>query len=586
MDYKERYEYWLNHKDLDKTLKKELNGLKDKEIEDCFFKDIEFETAGMRGLMGVGSNRINIHTVRKATLGLANFLKKNNYIEEEVEKTNFFFFKSKEKVVRVKSEQLSVAIGYDNRYNSYEFAFDCAKLLASNGIKAYVFKSLAPTPELSFAVRYYNCDAGIMITASHNPKEYNGYKVYDENGCQLTPSKITGLIEEINNLEDIISIKPSEDYNIRLIEVIREEVDLAYERAVLGIQLHNDVKKDIKIAYSPEHGASYNAVMNTLIKAGYNVSAVESQKDPDPAFSNTASPNPEELKAYEGVEELAKNIDADIMLVCDPDGDRMGVGVKHKGSYQVLNGNQTGALLLEYILMSHEDLGIKYDNPYMFTTVVTSDLGEKVAMSHNVGCEKTLTGFKYIGDKVAQYEINHEKDYVFGYEESYGSLISPFVRDKDATQACLMLAEACAYYKQNGKTLVDVLDDIYYRVGAYYDTQLSIMLPGVDGKEKLNKIMQDLRTTPLEVPNSKVVKIEDYKLQKYYEGENEYDLLGHDVSDVLKYFFDDGSYIAIRPSGTEPKCKFYFSIKDENIKNAKKKAEKLKEYISELMNDK
>ena len=586
MDYRERYEYWANHKDLDPVLKDELKNLNEKEIEDSFFKDIEFETAGMRGLMGVGSNRLNIHTVRKATQGLANFLKKNNYVDKEVEKTHLFFFKTKEKVTTKRSEQLSVAIGYDNRYNSYEFAFDCAKLLASNGIKAYVFKSLAPTPELSFAVRYYHCDAGIMITASHNPKEYNGYKVYDENGCQLTPVKIAGLIDEINKLEDVISIKPDENYNIRLVEVIREEVDLAYEKAVLDIQLHKDVEKNIKIAYSPEHGASYNAVMNTLIKAGYDVSPVESQKDPDPAFSNTASPNPEELKAYEGVEALAKEIDADIMLVCDPDGDRMGVGVKHKGSYQVLNGNQTGALLLEYILMSFEDLGIKHNNPYMFTTVVTSDLGEKVALSHGVGCEKTLTGFKYIGDKVAQYEITHEKDYVFGYEESYGSLISPFVRDKDATQACLMLAEACAYYKANKKTLVDVLDDIYYRVGAYYDTQLSIMLPGADGKEKLNKIMQDLRNQPLSVPDHNVVKIEDYKLQKTYEGENEYDLLGHDISDVLKYFFDDGSYIAIRPSGTEPKCKFYFSIKDENIKAAEKKAEKLKNYISDLMNDK
>ena len=557
MDYKQRYEEWLNSTSLDLKSKEELKSLSEEEIKDCFYTDVAFGTAGMRGLMGIGPNRLNIYTIRKATQGFANYLNKNNLH--------------------------SVAIAYDNRYNSKEFAFDCAALLASNGIKSYIFDSLRPTPELSYTVRYYKCDGGIMITASHNPKEYNGYKLYDETGCQLIPTIAAKVIEEVNALDNILDIKPNDNYDKSLINVVNKEVDDAYYKDVLSIQLRKDINKEFKIAFSPEHGASYIPVMETLKKAGYDVVEVKSQSIPDPGFSSTKTPNPEEKGAYEEVLKLAKDIDAKLLLVCDPDGDRMGVGIKHNDEYVVLNGNQTGALLLEYILSTYEDLGIKVNNPCMFNTVVTSDIGEAIARYHGCDNERTLTGFKYIGNKVRQYEKDNAKTYVFGYEESYGSLIKPFVRDKDATQACLLLAEACAYYLSKGKTLMDVMNECYDKVGYYYDTQVSVMLPGADGASKLQAIMTNIRNNPLQVPGYSTVKIEDYKLQKVYEGNNVSDFTMHDVSDVLKYYLEDGSFIAIRPSGTEPKCKCYLSVKDTSMDKAKVKCDGFIAYVKTIL---
>ena len=557
MNYQENYQKWLNHPNLDEESKNELRKLTEQEIKDAFYTDVQFGTAGMRGLMGLGPNRLNIFTIRKATQGYVNYLNKNNLH--------------------------SVAIGYDNRYNSKEFAFDCAALLASNGIKTYIFDSLRPTPELSYTVRYFKCDGGIMITASHNPKQYNGYKLYDETGCQLIPTIATKVIDEVNAITDGLDIKPSDNYDQSLINICNEEVDKAYYADVESIQLRKDLNKDFKIAFSPEHGTSYIPVMTTLKNAGYDAYEVKSQSVPDPAFGATKTPNPEEPGAYEEVLKLAKDIDAKLLLVCDPDGDRMGVGVKHNDDYVVLNGNQTGALLLEYILSSYEDLGIKVNNPCMFNTIVTSDIGEAIARYHGCDNERSLTGFKYIGDKVRKYEKDNAKTYVFGYEESYGSLIKPFVRDKDATQACLLLAEACAYYLSKGKTLVDVMNDCYNLVGHYYDTQISVMLPGADGAEKLKAIMENVRNNPLNVPGVNTVKIEDYKLQKVYEGNKVSDFKMHDVSDVLKYYFDDGSFIAIRPSGTEPKCKCYLSVKDESMDKAKAKAQGFIDYMKTIL---
>ena len=557
MDYREKYEQWLNHPNLVEEVKKQLREMTDQQIKDAFYTDVAFGTAGMRGLMGYGPNRLNIYTIRKATQGFANYLNHNN--------------------------KHSVAIAYDNRYNSKDFAFDCAKLLASNGIEVYIFDSLRPTPELSYTVRYFKCDGGIMITASHNPKEYNGYKLYDETGCQLIPEIAEQVIAEISKLGDMLGIKPADDYDESLIHVVNKEVDDAYYADCLSIQLRKDVDKNFKIAFSPEHGASYHPVMDTLKMAGYDVVEVASQSVPDPAFGATKTPNPEEPGAYEEVLKLAKEIDAKLLLVCDPDGDRMGVGIKQGDEYIVLNGNQTGALLLEYILSTHEDLGIKVENPCMFNTVVTSDIGEAIARYHGCDNERTLTGFKYIGNKVRQYEKSHEKNYVFGYEESYGSLIKPFVRDKDATQACLMLAEACAYYLGQGKTLMDVMNEAYEKVGYYYDTQFSIMLPGADGAVKLQEIMTNIRNNPLQVPGFKTLKIEDYKLQKVYEGDKVEDFKLHDVSDVLKYYLEDGSFIAIRPSGTEPKCKCYLSVKDTSMEKAKEKCEGFITYVRSMM---
>ena len=557
MEYLEKYNHWLNHPNLETDVKEELKKMSDKEIKDAFYTDIQFGTGGMRGVMGPGTNKINIHTIRKATQGFANYLKKNG--------------KSK------------VAISYDNRNNSREFAYDCAALLASNGIKAYLFDSLRPTPELSFAVRYLKCDGGIMITASHNPKEYNGYKLYDETGCQLIPELAQKVIDEIDLINDILDIKIAKEYDESLIHIINKEVDDAYLDNVLGIQLRKGLNKNFKIAFSPEHGTSYLPVTNALKTAGYDVEVVESQCIFDPAFSNTKTPNPEEKGAYEGVLELAEKIDAKLLLVCDPDGDRMGVGIKHNGEYVILNGNQTGALLLEYVLSTYEDLDIKVDNPCMFNTIVTSDIGEAIARYHGCDNERTLTGFKYIGNKVKQYEKTHEKTYVFGYEESYGSLISPFVRDKDATQACLLLAEACAYYLEKGKTLMDVMNDAYDKVGYYFDTQISIMLPGADGAEKLKTIMANVREKGIDVPGRTTVKIEDYKLQKVYENNEVKEFKKHDISDVLKYYLDDGSFICIRPSGTEPKCKCYLSVKDTSMVNAKAKCDGFIAYMKTVL---
>ncbi|MDO5438751.1 MAG: phospho-sugar mutase [Erysipelotrichaceae bacterium] len=557
MNTQERIAYWQNHPDLDPALREELMNLTEQQKEDAFYKDVKFETAGMRGLMGVGPNRLNIHTVRKATQGLANWLKKNG------------------------KELPSCVIAYDNRYNSKEFAYDSARMLASSGVKAYVFDSLRPTPELSFAVRYLHCDAGIMITASHNPKEYNGYKVYDENGCQLIPPLAQQVIDEIDLLPDMLALKPVVGIDNELIQIVNTEVDEAYYNEVLGITMRKDLNKDFRIAYSPEHGASYVPVKTCLTRAGYDVHDVVSQKDPNPAFANTKSPNPEVEAAYEGVLALAKEIDAELLLVCDPDGDRMGVGVKHNGEYILLNGNQTGAVLMEYILMTLKELGKMPAHPTVYNTIVTSDIGKAVAESYGAECIQTLTGFKYIGDQVKRAEISGDHDYVFGYEESYGSLVKPFVRDKDATQACLMLAEACAYYRSQGKTLYDVVFDIFARVGAYADKQINISLPGADGARKLQQLMGGLRETDLkELAGVKVIRKEDYKLRKAYDAEGEHDLLGHDISDVLKYFLEDGSYVCVRPSGTEPKCKIYLSTKADTYEEALAKIEKYGEAAS------
>ena len=558
MSYKDIYNQWLMHPYLDQTLKKELLNMSEKEIEDAFYTNIVFGTAGMRGVMGAGTNRINIHTIRRATQGFANYLNKN--------------------------KKNKIAIGYDNRNNSKEYAYDCAKLLASNGIKTYLFDSLRPTPELSFAVRNYGCAGGIMITASHNPKQYNGYKLYDETGCQLIPELAEQVINEVNALEDILSIKPG-DYDESLITIINTECDEAYYKEVMNIGLRKLENKDaIKIIFSPEHGASNLPVRETLNRAGYNVVPCLEQCEPLGDFPNTTSPNPEEKGAYEGVIELAKKENGDLLLVCDPDGDRMGVGVKKDNNYFIFNGNQTGAILLEYILSTYKDLGIKIDNPYIFNTIVTSDIGEAVANYYGVKCEKTLTGFKYIGNKIKTYEQNKEKNYVFGYEESYGSLIKPFVRDKDATQACMMLAEAAVYYHSKGKNLYDVLQDIFAKVGAYYDSQLSIMLPGADGSVKLKQLMEGLREKPFVIDGYETIKIEDYKLRKTtFKDGKVTDLLGYDITDALKYYLADGSFIAIRPSGTEPKCKIYLSAKAETYKQAIDKCELFKNVLNNII---
>lgn len=559
----EAYERWLNHPNLDPSYKEVLEHMTEKEKNDAFYTTIEFGTAGMRGLLGPGTNRINLHTIRKANEGFA------AYIEAQGEE----------------AKQRGVAIGYDNRHMSPEFAMDSARVLAKHGIRSYVFESLRPTPELSFAVRYFHCFGGIMVTASHNPKEYNGYKLYDEKGCQLVPALAQQVIDRVNAVKDELAITADVSAEEeKLITVIGKEVDEEYYKNVLSIQLNPDVDKDlIKIIFTPEHGTANIPVKEVYTRAGYHFVAVEEQCTPDPDFSNTPTPNPEEPGSYELALEYAKREDADIILVCDPDADRMGVGVKHEGEYKLLTGNQSGSVLIEYILSQLSEKGQMPPHPVMFNTVVTSDLGEKIANKYGVECEKTLTGFKFIGEKVAKYEVSGEKNYVFGYEESYGSLIKPFVRDKDAPQACLMLAEAACYYKAQGKTLVDVLYALYEELGYYEESQTSLKLEGQEGAMRIKQILSDLRASDVtEIAGESVVRFEDYKECIIKEKDAVRELTGFTKSDVLKYYLADGSWIAIRPSGTEPKCKFYYCVKGTSLADAHEKTLAYQKAMAEM----
>lgn len=559
----EAYERWLNHPNLDPSYKEVLEHMTEKEKNDAFYTTIEFGTAGMRGLLGPGTNRINLHTIRKANEGFA------AYIEAQGEE----------------AKQRGVAIGYDNRHMSPEFAMDSARVLAKHGIRSYVFESLRPTPELSFAVRYFHCFGGIMVTASHNPKEYNGYKLYDEKGCQLVPALAQQVIDRVNAVQDELAITADVSAEEeKLITVIGKEVDEEYYKNVLSIQLNPDVDKDlIKIIFTPEHGTANIPVKEVYTRAGYHFVAVEEQCTPDPDFSNTPTPNPEEPGSYELALEYAKREDADIILVCDPDADRMGVGVKHEGEYKLLTGNQSGSVLIEYILSQLSEKGQMPPHPVMFNTVVTSDLGEKIANKYGVECEKTLTGFKFIGEKVAKYEVSGEKNYVFGYEESYGSLIKPFVRDKDAPQACLMLAEAACYYKAQGKTLVDVLYALYEELGYYEESQTSLKLEGQEGAMRIKQILSDLRASDVtKIAGEAVVRFEDYKECIIKEKDAVRELTGFTKSDVLKYYLADGSWIAIRPSGTEPKCKFYYCVKGTSLADAHEKTLAYQKAMAEM----
>ncbi len=548
---------WKTHPNLDSKLKKELDAMNEEELNDAFYTTIEFGTAGMRGLLGPGTNRINIHTIRKANVGFAEYIC----------------------AAGDEAKKRGIAIGYDNRHMSKEFADDSAKLLATYGIRSYVFESLRPTPELSFAVRHFNCFGGIMITASHNPKEYNGYKLYDDKGCQLIPSLAQQVIDRVNAVEDELAItaNPSAE-QAKLISVIGKDVDEEYYRNVMSIQLNSNVNKDlIKVIFTPEHGTANIPVKELYTRCGYHFVAVEEQCTPDPDFSNTETPNPEQPGAYTLALEYAKREQADIILVCDPDADRMGVGVKHNGEYILLTGNQSGAVLIEYIFSQLKAKQLMPPHPVMFNTVVTGDLGEKIAESYGVETEKTLTGFKFIGEKVAKYEVNNAKQYVFGYEESYGSLIKPFVRDKDAPQACLMLAEAACYYAERGLDLVDVLNNLYEKHGYYEESQVALTLSGEDGAKKIKAILANLRASKVgEIAGYRVIKFEDYKECIIREGETERELIGFAVSDVLKYYLEDGSWIAIRPSGTEPKCKFYYCVRGNSAANAHEKGNVLK----------
>ena len=551
MNYIDKYNNWCTSNGIDEADKKELLSIAndDKEIKERFLYDLEFGTGGLRGVIGIGTNRINKYIVRKTTQGFAEYIKSQG----------------------ADACKRGVVIAHDNRRFSISFCLETAGVLAANGIQAYIFDSLRPTPELSFAVRHLSAFGGVVITASHNPPEYNGYKLYDERGCQLVGESNDKVIEEINKISDALSVKAlTKEEAGSLIKVLDSSVDEAYYNKVMGISVTSDLKKDIKIVYSPQHGTGNVPVREVLDRMGYNVIPVLEQCDPDTEFSNTKNPNPETAEAYSLAFEYAKKNDADIIITTDPDCDRLGVAVKKNDEYVRMTGNQSAAVLLKYILSRRKENGTLPKNGVMFNTIVTSDLGDRVCAEYGIKTEKTLTGFKFIGNKVYNHELLGDAEFVFGYEESYGCLIADFVRDKDAVQASLMLCEAAAYYHAQGKSLLDVLDELYAVHGFYLDALDNFMFKGIDGPEKISQLVNGLRTNPPKsAGNVAVVEMEDYKSEKMIS-------LGFPSSNVLRFILEDGSWVAVRPSGTEPKCKFYFSVRAKDLAEAEEKLKVMK----------
>ena len=551
MNYIDKYTSWCESNGLDASDKADLISIAndDKEIKERFLYDLEFGTGGLRGIIGIGTNRINKYIIRKTTQGFAEYIKSFG----------------------ADACKRGVVIAHDNRRFSISFCLETAGVLAANGIQAYIFDSLRPTPELSFAVRELSAFGGVVITASHNPPEYNGYKLYDERGCQLVGESNDRVIEEINKIADPLSVKSlTKEEAGDLIKVLDSSVDEAYYNRVMGISVTPDVNKNIKIVYSPQHGTGNVPVREVLSRLGYNVIPVLEQCDPDTEFSNTKNPNPETAEAYSLAFEYGKKYDADIIITTDPDCDRLGVAVKKNGEYVRMTGNQSAAVLLKYILSRRAENGTLPKNGVMFNTIVTSDLGDNVCAEYGIKTEKTLTGFKFIGNKVYAHELLGDAEFVFGYEESYGCLIADFVRDKDAVQASLMLCEAAAYYHEQSKSLLDILDEIYAKHGFYLDALDNFVFKGVDGPEKIAQLVNNLRTNPPKAAGSvAVTEMEDYKSEKMLS-------LGFPSSNVLRFILEDGSWVAVRPSGTEPKCKFYFSVRAKDLTEAEEKLKIMK----------
>ena len=561
--FREKFEMWLESPYVDEKTKEELKTIEkiDSEIEDRFYKDLEFGTGGMRGKIGAGTNRINIQTVSKATQGISNYINK-----------------------KYPNDDKRVAIAFDSRHMSAEFAKTAACVFAANGIKVYLFESLRPTPELSYAVRHFKCKAGVVITASHNPPEYNGYKVYDQNGGQVTKDA-EFIINEINkvNLENIKNSQYQHNNNIKL---IGSEIDDSYINEIKKLSLRAEVDKNLKIVYTPLHGTGNKLVRKILEEMGYNnVTVVKEQENPDPDFSTVKSPNPEEISSFEMAIGLAKEVDGDIIIGTDPDCDRVGLVVKNKDEYIALNGNQTGALLLNYVLSTLKKQGRIPDNGAIIKTIVTSEIGRLIASSYDVTTLDTLTGFKYIAELIQSFEENHEYEFLFGYEESYGYLSGTFVRDKDAVIASMLICEMAAYYKTNNKTLIDILNSIYSRYGCFKEETLSLSFSGISGQNKMKMIMEHFRENKINtLAGKKIPIVYDYKMSIVSDLVNgQIEKINCPKSDVLKFSFNDGSWVVLRPSGTEPKLKVYFSIMDETEENALVTLQMAKEEIQNII---
>ncbi|CAM4092556.1 MULTISPECIES: phospho-sugar mutase [Bacillus cereus group] len=570
MNWKQEFNRWLSYAQLDAELKEQLENMKqdEKKIEDSFYKNLEFGTGGMRGELGAGTNRLNVYTVRKATKGLASFIEK---LGEEAKKRG-------------------VVVAYDSRHKSPEFAMEVAATLGAHGITTYVFESLRPTPVLSFAVRHLHTVSGIVLTASHNPPEYNGYKVYGEDGGQLPPKEADELISYVNAVEDELTVEVANVEQLKadgLLHIIGQEVDDAYaaelNNVIINKEMVEKAGKDLKIVFTPLHGTSNISVRRGLKEVGFtDVTVVKEQELPDPNFSTVKSPNPEEHAAFEYAIRDGEKVGADVLIATDPDADRLGVAVRnHDGEFQVLTGNQTGALMLDYLLSQKKENGTLPENGVVLKTIVTSEIGRTIAKAYGLDTVDTLTGFKFIGEKIRQYEESGQYEFQFGYEESYGYLIRPFCRDKDAVQSVLFACEVAAYYKSQGKTLYDGLLEVFEKYGFFREDLVSLTLKGKDGAEKIQEMMATFRENPpKEVAGLTVVAVEDYKasiVTSLQDGHKEEIHLPK--SNVLKYQLEDGSWFCLRPSGTEPKIKFYFGVKDSSLQNSEQKLLTIKEDI-------
>ncbi|PGO24153.1 phosphoglucomutase [Bacillus cereus] len=570
MDWKQEFSRWLSYAELDAELKEQLENMKqdEKKIEDSFYKNLEFGTGGMRGELGAGTNRLNVYTVRKATQGLAKFIEK---LGEEAKKRG-------------------VVVAYDSRHKSPEFAMEVAATLGAHGITTYVFESLRPTPVLSFAVRHLHTVSGIVLTASHNPPEYNGYKVYGDDGGQLPPKEADELISYVNAVEDELTVEVADVEQLKadgLLHIIGQEVDDAYaaelNNVIINKEMVKEVGKDLKIVFTPLHGTSNISVRRGLEEVGFtDVTVVKEQELPDPNFSTVKSPNPEEHAAFEYAIRDGEKVGADVLIATDPDADRLGVAVRnHDGEFQVLTGNQTGALMLDYLLSQKKENGTLPENGVVLKTIVTSEIGRTIAKAYGLDTVDTLTGFKFIGEKIKQYEESGQYEFQFGYEESYGYLIRPFCRDKDAVQSVLFACEVAAYYKSQGKTLYDGLLEVFKKYGFFREDLVSLTLKGKDGAEQIQKMMATFRgNPPKEVAGLTVVAVEDYKesiITTLQDGNKEEIHLPK--SNVLKYQLEDGSWLCLRPSGTEPKIKFYFGVQDDSLQNSEQKLLTIKEDI-------
>ncbi|VQN82356.1 phosphoglucomutase [Streptococcus pneumoniae] len=559
MSYQENYQKWVDFVELPDYLRQDLENMDEKTKEDAFYTNLEFGTAGMRGLVGAGTNRINTYVVRQATEGLARLIESKGGNEKE----------------------RGVAIAYDSRHFSPEFAFESAAVLAKHGIKSYVFESLRPTPELSFAVRHLNCFAGIMVTASHNPAPFNGYKVYGEDGGQMPPHDADALTTYIRAIENPFAVEVADVETEKasgLIEVIGEAVDVEYLKEVKDVNINpaliEEFGKDMKIVYTPLHGTGEMLARRALAQAGFDsVQVVEAQATADPDFSTVTSPNPESQAAFALAEELGRQVGADVLVATDPDADRVGVEVLQKdGSYLNLSGNQIGAIMAKYILEAHKNAGTLPENAALCKSIVSTDLVTKIAESYGATMFNVLTGFKFIAEKIQEFEEKHNHTYMMGFEESFGYLIKPFVRDKDAIQAVLVVAELAAYYRSRGLTLADGIEEIYKEYGYYAEKTISVTLSGVDGAEQIKAIMAKFRNNaPKEWNATAITVVEDFKAQTATVADGTVTNLTTPPSDVLKYTLADGSWIAVRPSGTEPKIKFYIAVVGETNEESQAK---------------